>query len=261
MLSKLIKHEFRALSRFLLPIHILLLVACLIGRFMFQAMAMMDLPNVILIVSFVFLISIWIVVPCATSILIVVRYYKSLYTDEGYLTLTLPATRGQLLFSKAFAACVWSILDLAIVIAGLAIVVIIPQVYQNSAEALNELEKALEMSPSLFFWSTVGISVVGCFGNVALYYFSVSIGQLLSSHRDARSKSLLTLQISTVFSVLMLNRHVCQLDMIILSASSDSLATTAFLSSYKASAILCILETFLFFGGTYYLLKKKTNLN
>ena len=44
MLSKLIKHEFRALSRFLLPIHILLLVACLIGRFMFQAMAMMDLP-------------------------------------------------------------------------------------------------------------------------------------------------------------------------------------------------------------------------
>ncbi len=43
MLSKLIKHEFRALSRFLLPIHILLLVACLIGRFMFQAMAMMDL--------------------------------------------------------------------------------------------------------------------------------------------------------------------------------------------------------------------------
>ena len=118
MLGKLIKHEFRALSRFLLPIHILLLVACLIGRFMFQAMATMDLPNVISIVSFVFLISIWIVVPCATSILIVVRYYKSLYTDEGYLTLTLPATRGQLLFSKAFAACVWSILDLAIVIAG-----------------------------------------------------------------------------------------------------------------------------------------------
>ena len=202
MLGKLIKHEFRALSRFLLPIHILLLVACLIGRFMFQAMDTMDLPNVILIVSFVFLISIWIVVPCATSILIVVRYYKSLYTDEGYLTLTLPATRGQLLFSKAFAACVWSILDLAIVIAGLAIVVIIPQVYQNSAEALNELEKVLML----------------------IIMFAVGYDPFLG-------------------------------------VSSDSLATTAFLSSYKASAIICILETFLFFGGTYYLLKKKTNLN
>ena len=249
MLGKLIKHEFRALSRFLLPIHILLLVACLIGRFMFQAMVTMDLPNVILIVSFVFLISIWIVVPCATSILIVVRYYKSLYTDEGYLTLTLPATRGQLLFSKAFAACVWSIL-----------VVIIPQVYQNSAEALNELEKALEMSPSLFFWSTVGISVVGCFGNVALYYFSVSIGQLLSSHR-VLGAIIAYFAISTVFSVLMLIVMFAVGYDPFLSASSDSLATTAFLSSYKASAILCILETFLFFGGTYYLLKKKTNLN
>lgn len=260
MLGKLIKHEFRALSRFLLPIHILLLVACLIGRFMFQAMDTMDLPNVILIVSFVFLISIWIVVPCATSILIVVRYYKSLYTDEGYLTLTLPATRGQLLFSKAFAACVWSILDLAIVIAGLAIVVIIPQVYQNSAEALNELEKALEMSPSLFFWSTVGISVVGCFGNVALYYFSVSIGQLLSSHR-VLGAVIAYFAIPTVFSVLMLIIMFAVGYDPFLGVSSDSLATTAFLSSYKASAIICILETFLFFGGTYYLLKKKTNLN
>lgn len=220
----------------------------------------MDLPNVILIVSFVFLISIWIVVPCATSILIVVRYYKSLYTDEGYLTLTLPATRGQLLFSKAFAACVWSILDLAIVIAGLAIVVIIPQVYQNSAEALNELEKALEMSPSLFFWSTVGISVVGCFGNVALYYFSVSIGQLLSSHR-VLGAVIAYFAISTVFSVLMLIIMFAVGYDPFLGVSSDSLATTAFLSSYKASAIICILETFLFFGGTYYLLKKKTNLN
>lgn len=182
MLSKLIKHEFRALSRFLLPIHILLLVACLIGRFMFQAMAMMDLPNVILIVSFVFLISIWIVVPCATSILIVVRYYKSLYTDEGYLTLTLPATRGQLLFSKAFAACVWSILDLAIVIAGLAIVVIIPQVYQNSAEALNELEKHWRCHQACFL---VNCRNLCCrmFWECGTLLFSVSIGQLLSSHR------------------------------------------------------------------------------
>lgn len=138
--------------------------------------------------------------------------------------------------------------------------VIIPQVYQNSAEALNELEKALEMSPSLFFWSTVGISVVGCFGNVALYYFSVSIGQLLSSHR-VLGAIIAYFAISTVFSVLMLIVMFAVGYDPFLSASSDSLATTAFLSSYKASAIICVLETFLFFGGTYYLLKKKTNLN
>ena len=192
--------------------------------------------------------------------LIVVRYYKSLYTDEGYLTLTLPATRGQLLFSKAFAACVWSILDLAIVIAGLAIVVIIPQVYQNSAEALNELEKALEMSPSLFFWSTVGILCCRMFWECGtLLFFSIYRAAPFFA-QSARSDHAY-FAISTVFSVLMLIVMFAVGYDPFLSASSDSLATTAFLSSYKASAIICVLETFLFFGGTYYLLKKKTNLN
>ncbi len=99
MLGKLIKHEFQHFPIFTSDSYSF--AGCLsIGRFMFQAMATMDLPNVILIVSFVFLISIWIVVPCATSILIVVRYYKSLYTDEGYLTLTLPAKEDSFCFPK-----------------------------------------------------------------------------------------------------------------------------------------------------------------
>lgn len=208
MLSKLIKHEFRALSRFLLPIHILLLVACLIGRFMFQAMAMMDLPNVILIVSFVFLISIWIVVPCATSILIVVRYYKSLYTDEGYLTLTLPATRGQLLFSKAFAACVWSILDLAIVIAGLAIVVIIPQVYQNSAEALNELEKSIgDVTKPVFLVNCRNLCCRMFWECGTLLFFSIYRAAPFFA-QSARSNHCLLCNFNSFFCI-DADRHVC----------------------------------------------------
>lgn len=260
MLSKLVKHEFKAISRVLLPLHILLLIVCVFGRFMFQASATMELPNAIVIISLVFFISILIVVPCVTTILIVVRYYKSLYTDEGYLTLTLPATRGQLLFSKGFAACVWSILDLVIVIGGCAIIILIPQVTQNSTEMMLELEKALEMSPSLFFWSTVGISAIGCLGNVALYYFSVSVGQLLSSHRVIGAV-VAYFAISTVASILMLIIMFAVGYDPFFSASPDTFAVTALLSAYKATAIMCVVETILFFGGTYYLLQKKTNLN
>lgn len=260
MLGKLIKHEFRALSRFLLPLHILLLIVCVCGRFMFQASTIMELPNVLVIISLIFFISLLIVVPCITSILIVVRYYKNLYTDEGYLTLTLPATRGQLLFSKGFAACIWSLLDFAIVIAGCAIVIIIPQVTKNSATILMELENALEMSPALFFWSTVGLSVIGCLGNVALYYFSVSIGQLLSSHRVIGAV-IAYFAISSIVSILMLILMFAVGYDPFSHIASDAIAATALLSSYKAAAIICVVETVLFFGGTYYLLQKKTNLN
>lgn len=260
MLGKLIKHEFRALSRLLIPLHILLLIVCVCGRFMFQASTTMDLPNVLVIISLIFFISLLVIVPCITSILIVVRYYKSLYTDEGYLTLTLPATRGQLLFSKGFVACIWSLLDFAIVIAGCAIVIIIPQVAQNSAQIMIELENTLEMSPVLFFWATVGISAIGCLGNVALYYFSVSIGQLLSSHRVIGAV-VAYFAISTLISILMMILMFAVGYDPFFNVSPDAIAMTALLSSYKATAIMCVVETVLFFGGTYYLLQKKTNLN
>ena len=170
---------------------------------------MMDLPNVILIVSFVFLISIWIVVPCATSILIVVRYYKSLYTDEGYLTLTLPATRGQLLFSKAFAACVWSILDLAIVIAGLAIVVIIPQVYQNSAEALNELEKRIgDVTKPVFLVNCRNLCCRMFWGMWHFTIFSSIYRAAPFFAQSARSNHCLLCNFNSFFCI-DADRHVC----------------------------------------------------
>lgn len=42
-----------------------------------------------------------------TLILIVVRYYKNFFTDEGYLTFTLPVSRTQLLNSKILMAFIW----------------------------------------------------------------------------------------------------------------------------------------------------------
>ena len=208
MLGKLIKHEFRALSRFLLPIHILLLVACLIGRFMFQAMDTMDLPNVILIVSFVFLISIWIVVPCATSILIVVRYYKSLYTDEGYLTNVLPVSATDHILSKMLVFGAWSILNALSVLASFAFLLLPSAIRYFTANTLLFYNKTMTFSDFLsYLWaqitcvadaafSLIGItnhigmalfSIVGFFTSlffgILLFYAAISIGSLVSNHK------------------------------------------------------------------------------
>ena len=47
----------------------------------------------------------------ATSLLTAIRFYKNLFSDEGYLTLTLPVTRGQHLFSKTIVGTAWCLLD------------------------------------------------------------------------------------------------------------------------------------------------------
>ena len=48
----------------------------------------------------------------ATSIIIAVHFYKSTYSDEGYLTHTLPVKKGTLLFAKVIAGTIWCIIDI-----------------------------------------------------------------------------------------------------------------------------------------------------
>lgn len=44
------------------------------------------------------------------TIFLAVRFYKSMYSDEGYLSHTLPVSTNQLLFSKLFVGGTWMIL-------------------------------------------------------------------------------------------------------------------------------------------------------
>lgn len=55
------------------------------------------------------------------TVLIVVRYYKNFFTDEGYLTFTLPVSRTKLLNSKILMALIWISATLAVcILAALA---------------------------------------------------------------------------------------------------------------------------------------------
>ena len=109
MLGKLIKHEFRATGRILLPVYlVMLLTAALVrgfqvltehtdGEFM-RALAML---SVLLFAAAVFCGSI------LAFVLMIYRFYKNLMTDEGYLMFTLPVTTGQLIWSKMIVSAVW----------------------------------------------------------------------------------------------------------------------------------------------------------
>ena len=45
-----------------------------------------------------------------TLILVLVRFYKNFFTDEGYLTFTLPVSRGKLFLAKMTNAMIWTTL-------------------------------------------------------------------------------------------------------------------------------------------------------
>ena len=66
-------------------------------------------------------------------IIILVNFYSSLITDEGYLTFTLPVKTGSLLFSKFLNASFWNLALAALCIAGVIIIRAPGYIYSLSA--------------------------------------------------------------------------------------------------------------------------------
>jgi len=135
MLGKLFKHDFRALSRtmrFVIPG--ILCLALLLTGFVaieqrqdygfYQIQAPGQLMNMALIGM-----SILAGVGMGAAIVLImvfiyVHYYRSLFSDEGYLTHTLPVKSWEILLAKLLASLVWVIIGYAAITVGLLIILL-----------------------------------------------------------------------------------------------------------------------------------------
>ena len=78
-----------------------------------------------------------------TMVLIYVRFYKNLYTDEGYLTFTLPVSRKQILLSKTLNAFIWYILHGLLVAVALFLFILFAIPPEGNALINTELFKGI----------------------------------------------------------------------------------------------------------------------
>ena len=96
MLTKLLKHEFRATARIMGPLYLVLLAVAL--GFNFSA-RLMDSGNFVLNMLAALVVMAYVVAITAVFIvafiLMLQRFYKNLLGDEGYLMFTLPASVSQ----------------------------------------------------------------------------------------------------------------------------------------------------------------------
>ncbi|MEG1477897.1 MAG: hypothetical protein RSC20_00065 [Clostridiales bacterium] len=116
MLGKLLKYEFKATGRVLVPIYILMLLAALVGGFTFGPNA--GTFSMIIIMIFAGLATASIVL---TIIITVQRFNNNLLTDEGYLMFTLPVSTTKLILSKLIVAFCWCLIGtIAGILCGIA---------------------------------------------------------------------------------------------------------------------------------------------
>ena len=144
---------------------------------------------VILVLGFFILM---IVSSVAVFVLMVRRFYTSFFTDEGYLTFTLPVTVDCLLLTKTLSMIIWSAVSGVVIVLAtgsffLGVYLMVPDAFVLDEYSKLALEAALETIKQNFSGTMVFTAISGIVSGIASYFllfFSISVGCMLTKkHR------------------------------------------------------------------------------
>lgn len=196
MLGKLMKHEWLSVWKVpTLLIGVLLAASLLCGAAFALPMWESDWVGIQLSAVSMFLLYYMAIIVCCVGITVymAVRFYKSMFTDEGYLTHTLPVTSHQLLLSKVITMIVWNLISMIGVV--ISLLILFGSVYVFLLDNINnlgyelrsmmhELAQLAELKGFLgLMFTTFFMVIASIFGGTMMVVGSISIGQMLRKHR------------------------------------------------------------------------------
>ncbi len=276
MLSKLIKYEWRSFWKIPAFVNLFLFIFTLFGIFVLRAQIWeIDNPFIQAMGMFVLMsyyISI-IVISFVTTIYTAVRFYKNMYTDEGYLMHTLPVKQKALIFSKLVVSYVWTIIT-ALVIIFSVVCLIFAAATASGADMMSFFDSVgdilitlLEIMTSPEFKETLGISfvpfvvilvldcILGPLSSILTIYAAISLGQLFQKHKVFGS----IISYIGIYTVLQIVNYIVQAPLMF------STALNASFTSFGPLMYFSLGETILFSVGFFFLtewiMKKKLNLD
>ena len=168
MVKKLFKYEFLAYIRVLFPVYIAMLGVEVLGRIL-MIFESDTISSDLLIGGSIFMYVITVFVAFGfVSVYAVVRFYKNMFTGEGYLTLTLPATADEHILAKLLSAILFNFVSVIVFIVSFAIFAA-GDVFKEVAEAAFYLIKKSEWYYLLEF---VLSAIVGMVSNILLYLYT-----------------------------------------------------------------------------------------
>ena len=196
MFTKLLKHEWRATRGMLGTLCLVCLGASLLGggtmRYLVQVSAQDTHQNVFVVLNVLAMVAAIIavaVVGVAALFLFIGRFYKSRFTDEGYLTFTLPVTTHQNLLSSLANTAIGMVIMFFVVCAAIAVWLMIgfsgiPDFYKTVWEKLPELWEVFLRVCDQMPWKYVGLFLMnvltGSVCELVVLMLSVTIGSIIA---------------------------------------------------------------------------------
>lgn len=267
MLTKLIRHEFRATSRIMWPIFAGMLALTLAMRASQNVLQnespwLLNLLAVLVTIGFVFGIMALCFAPLVLS---AVRFRGHLLKDEGYLTLTLPVNMHQLLASKLIVSAVWyAAAFLAVVLLCMIGAFdfsdwrVVPQFAADFLRAFRKLDSSMQGQALLFALEFFLFCVLGVTAVSLIVYAAYAVGFSFNKHKSAL----------TAVSVLVFFQLV-QFAAIAVLANlfGDGFTAWSSLTGVQAGnaifavALVCeLIVCVIFYLVTYFFLTRKLNL-
>lgn len=274
MLTKLMKYDFKALNRYLILIHAFLLAAAAAVRiFLTEPLRPGDSQSIIVSTfGMILFVLIAVGISFATGLLTAIRFYKNLFSDEGYLTHTLPVTRGQHLLSKTIAGSTWYFLDQILLLGSLFLIFHAKPLRNlfnaNKAELLKELGFTGAYA-NLALWKIILylliFLLISALSSVIMIYASVVLGQLFTNHR-VLGAVICYIGLTTILSIVSY-ALLFALGLISLKVHDTSMPMQYFntvsymVKTLNLSMILAAVTSVILYVITYQLLQTKLNLN
>ena len=197
MLRKLLKHEFRATGRIMLPLFGILLLVSVGANFSSRGMLNSDsslLRTLGTIFIMLFIVGIF-AVGIISFVLMINRFYKNLLQDEGYVMMTLPVCVHQQIWSKLIVSTVW--FAATVVVIGLSCCIMafdirfVGELWHGLGELIayaarsNHLD--LVANGAAFAVELLLLCVLGSFGLCLRFYSAMSIGFSFPNHKGLLS--------------------------------------------------------------------------
>lgn len=273
MFTKLLKHDLKANAGLLgllggcaLGVGCLAAVVLRLLTTHWEQITAKDELMLILIPAILFLFFAYLAIilyGVCTQYILLFRFYKSRFTDEGYLMFTLPVKTSHIFLSGALNILIWSLIAVVVIIASLAIAVGIGPAWTE--EVLEEIRWAF--GDMRFFFSEVtthgyGIGMVLNVLIMGLYSIIAPMSAVVLGATIAKKHKVLAIigimiGISMVTSTI--NGIITSVMQLLLMSAQGNVESITTLTPLVSSIVPLLLAV----GGYFlsiHLMKKKLNL-
>lgn len=263
MLRKLFKYDFRCMARSFIP----LMTAYLAVSGVFRILAEFDLEskNVPLTIFFIICTVLYVSLNYAVALFAFVgnvqRFSRNLFSDEGYLMLTLPVKPWHHIVSKLISAFVWFVITFAVQIASIIIVAGNVEIVNNVCKFLKE--NGIDILEALAEHPAVVISVIAMIFTAFIYimlmfYFAITLGKVVTNTKKNGGVVIATVLIVIANIFLFVYSVIYAEKLVDAFGITSGSSTTTFVCCYYS--LLLLIGSAIYFAATNFFISRKLNL-